>query len=736
MDPASTPGDQTPPNAAATGLVAATRRRTLARLKAVVWLSALLPLAALVAIAGWLYRQAMADANLSLDRGARIAQEHALKMFDTNEMLMQRMLDLLGDDDDLAVLVRSRDVHEQMREMMRKLPQVQGLFIIGSDGRALGTSVRHPPPREIDYSDREFFRWHRANKGEAVFFTEQLLSRTTREPFFDMSRRRNYADGSFGGTVNVSLRPEYLTSFYEELNKIDPALRFALVRSDGKLVARWPGAIQPGAAFPPDHPVMRQIAERVAAGRMARVASAFEAEERTMHFRRLDPYPLYVIASITHGDIVAAWRRQVLLASLLAVPLALGFCGMAWQARRRTRNEFDALQRLEAETGHRQRIELALLQSQKLEAMGRLTGGVAHDFNNLLMIVGTNLHLLRRKEPHLADSTLLSAMERAVQSGTKLTRQLLAFARKQALRPERVDLRERLPSLLGLLKPVLGSAIAIDGTVDPDTGAIEVDPAELELALINLAVNAKDAMPSGGRLEIRARNALPGEAPDGRAGYTAIEVCDTGSGISPELIGRVFDAFFTTKPVGYGTGLGLSQVQALAASAGGFARIENRAEGGTCVRLVLRHATAGTDAPSADALDQSPRELRCRVLLVEDNDAVAQATAELLRALGCTVARAADAASALALLEGKPRAFDIVLSDIEMPGGDGIALAAQVRSHWPHLPVLLMTGYAIRLEQAVKEKLDVLPKPCSPAVLADAIARILARRAQPQAVEA
>jgi signal transduction histidine kinase/ActR/RegA family two-component response regulator len=418
-----------------------------------------------------------------------------------------------------------------------------------------------------------------------------------------------------------------------------------------------------------------------------------------------------------------------LLLALFVFPTAFGFAWMSWLALRRTRQELHAAQSLDDERGRRQRVELALMQSQKLEAMGRLTGGVAHDFNNLLMVINSNLYVHRRLRPEVAESPQLAAIERAVGSGAKLTRQLLAFARKQALLPERMALQERLPALLDLLRPLLGSSVTLSCEVAPDTGPIEVDAAELELALINLALNARDAMRGTGELSVRARNALPGEPEPGASGhFVVLEVVDTGPGFETATMARAFEPFFTTKPLGQGTGLGLSQVQALCQSAGGVAQIDNRLDGGARVRMHFKRAHAGVDAPLPESA-ASPR-LACRLLLVEDNDAVAQATRALLESMGCAVHHVDSGAAAVQHLDtAAGNDIEVVLSDIEMPGDiDGIALAGQLLQRRPPVPVVLMTGYAVRLEQAVRGRLDVLPKPCSPTQLAEAIGNALARR--------
>ncbi|HEU5295206.1 MAG TPA: response regulator [Burkholderiaceae bacterium] len=717
--PASTPATV----ALASSALAVGRQRALARLRAVIAFALLLPAVGFVVAAAYLYQLEFADARLRMDRAARIAQEHALKLFETNEMLLARMLDLLGNASDAELLARSEALHDRLQRMAAGLPQVQGLFTHGADGRSLGNSRVHPPPRDIDYSDREWYRAHRSG-GEQVFVSEQIVSRLTGEPVFDMSRRRELPDGTFAGSVHVSLRPQYLTDFYQELAATVPGLRVVVLRTDGRMLARWPTPVA-GEVVSPDSPLMQQIRGGVSSGD-SEGPSPFDGVEQLRSFRKLGRYPLYVVAAVDRSVVVADWRRRCAWLAVLVFSAALGFAGMAWLALRRAREELNSAQRLDDERTRRQRAELALMQSQKLEAMGRLTGGVAHDFNNLLMVVNSNLYVHRRLRPEVAGSPQLAAIERAVGSGAKLTRQLLAFARKQALLPEHMVLQERLPALLDLLRPLLGSSIELSCEVASDTAPIEVDAAELELALINVALNARDAMRGSGMLRVRARNAAAAEA-GGDGPCVLIEVQDTGPGFDPTIIDRAFEPFFTTKPLGQGTGLGLSQVQALCHSAGALARVDNDPAGGARVRMYFRAAKSVPAGPVEAGA--SPQELQhCTVLLVEDNDAVAQATREMLESMGCTVYRVNGGLPALRYLEDHAPSVDIVLSDIEMPGEiDGIALAGELQRLQSPLPVVLMTGYAVRLEQAVRQRLDVLPKPCLPAVLADALAKALAR---------
>ena len=353
------------------------RGRTLRRLRLVIILGMFLPAVGLVSVAAVHYQDLFRQAGRDIDSASRIAQEHALKMLETNEMLLSRMLDLLGSETDAEILARGPEIHERLRAMARELPQVQGLFLHAADARALNNSVLYPPPRQIDYSDREWFRAHRDTPGRNVFITEQLISRTTGEAFFDMSRRRTLADGSFAGTVNVSLRPGYLTAFYQEMTATFPNLSVAIFRHDGKVLARWPESSKDAGSIPATHPLLEQINDGATRGTLKNT-SLFDAADAIVSFRRLNHYPLYVIAGIDRGSILSVWIGRVSLLSAFVVPLALGLAWMAWLGLARTREELDAIHRLSAETARRQRAELALsrAQSEELYKLALETGGL------------------------------------------------------------------------------------------------------------------------------------------------------------------------------------------------------------------------------------------------------------------------------------------------------------------------------------------------------------------------
>ena len=376
--------------------------------------------------------------------------------------------------------------------------------------------------------------------------------------------------------------------------------------------------------------------------------------------------------------------------------------------------------------------------SQRVEALGRLTGGVAHDFNNLLGVISNSAHLMQRLPPDRDRSAPLAAIQRAVEVGSRLTQHLLRFARRQPVQPALVDLRSTLPDSAELLRTVVGASVRIHIDVAPDTPPVRVDAGELELALINLALNARDAMPGGGQLTLSARPAHAEETSSLPGGpFVAVGVADSGSGVPAELRERVFEPFFTTKVVGKGTGLGLSQVHGFCAQAGGDARIDTAPGAGTIVTLLLpaaRPAPATTGSAAGDAtgtpsgaVSAAPEHAKGTVLLVEDNASLGDVTEALLRSFGYAVLRAASADEALRLLDGDAARVDIVLSDVVMPGEmDGMALAQHLRAHRPGLPVVLLTGFSAAMK--APQGFTLLHKPTPPNVLLAALRDGLDRR--------
>jgi PAS domain S-box-containing protein len=364
-----------------------------------------------------------------------------------------------------------------------------------------------------------------------------------------------------------------------------------------------------------------------------------------------------------------------------------------------------------------QKVQKQLADSQRMDALGQLTGGVAHDFNNLLMIISGSLIHMRKAAEHderLRRSVL--AVEKAAERGASLTRQLLTFARRQSVTPEIIDFRERAQGVKDLLRTAVGKNIQVEMEVGSDTWPILVDLAEFETALVNLAINARDAMPGGGKLSMAVHNRHL-EQGDHHGDFVIFEACDEGEGIPPDIIAKVFEPFFTTKAIGKGTGLGLSQVHGFVHQAGGFLDLNSELGKGTQVTLYLPRSLSPTDRPTNDEETLSGNG---RVLLVEDNPSVAEVCGEMLEQLGYSVARVSNGLEALDAID--KNGIDLVFSDIVMPGRlDGIELARQVRQRRPDIPILLTTGYS----GARKSEFPILRKPYQIHELSEALAALV-----------
>jgi signal transduction histidine kinase len=387
---------------------------------------------------------------------------------------------------------------------------------------------------------------------------------------------------------------------------------------------------------------------------------------------------------------------------------------------------YDVTQRLHDQERLR-RAEAALLQTQKLESIGQLTGGVAHDFNNLLAVFATGLQLLERNVTGEQRQRILDGMRRAVARGTGLTRHLLAFSRRRPVNPESIDVAVHLKGMREMLDGSLGGHIQVEMNFDTEVWPVEIDAGEMELAILNLCLNARDAMPNGGAVTITAENVQMDDQRGSLGAYVKLSLTDTGCGMPPEVIARAFEPFFTTKDVGKGSGLGLAQVYGFAKQSGGQVTIDSEIGVGTIVTLLLPRslhqpaAAAGAADPAAAPALRSDGARRGHALLVEDDKEVSALTREMLNNLGFAVTHVTGAEAALGAL-ANARAIDVVLSDIMIPGGvSGLDLAREIRTRHPNLPVILTTGYVEAAARMTDDEFELLLKPYSIEALADAL---------------
>jgi two-component system NtrC family sensor kinase len=681
------------------------QRNSLRLLRWMMAASLALPLALFAFASALSWSSTRDTADRQIERALDVAHEHALKVFETIDRSLSEINEIIRDLSDAEIRAREPQLHLRLKQLVETLPQMKSAWIFDADGHALVNSLVSPAPA-IDFSDRDYFQPH-IPQDIGIFIGKTLIPRAPYQgqPFFSVSRRRQRDDGSFAGVIQASVLPKYFEDFYARIGH-SPGSFFKLGLTDGTVLARFPVVERDILAGPVGH----KIAANPPVG-LATVISSLDGAERRLGYQRLAHYPVYVSAGLETSAIRAQWLATIgsyLIFGLPATALLLLILSLAL---RRTRW-------LYVESAKRMEAEEALKHSQRLEALGQLTGGVAHDFNNLLTVIRASVDLLRR--PHLTEERRLryaEAISDTVSRATKLTAQLLAFARRQALKPEAFDVGENVQTLSGMIGTLTGSPVEIVTHVPGESCFVNADAGQFETALINMAVNARDAMGGEGRLTIAVRTVTelpgPGAHSGNLHGYVAVSVEDTGVGIPQDQLEHIFEPFFTTKEVGQGTGLGLSQVFGFAKQSGGEVMVASEIGKGSTFTLYLPRVP-GSDLPQQAPVEDAPAVAGhgMSVLVVEDNLEVGTFTTAALSELGYATAHVGNAIDAMAELTRNPDRFDVVFSDVVMPGMTGIDLAKEIRRRFD-LPIVLTSGYSQALSQNGSSGFELLQKPYS-----------------------
>jgi two-component system NtrC family sensor kinase len=563
----------------------------------------------LLAIAAWQnYRLVRGQAEERVMIEAGELHEHALNTVKTYAIVLA-WIDARTRGLDWGRIEHDEELHRFLSDL-DTLPQIDEVWMADAAGRPQ-VSGRSSPIPPIDVSDRDCFAAEQEHD-VGIFVGREQIGALTHAPEFDICERRWTADKAFDGIIVVSARPAYFSEFYRTVSQ-DKRFAASLVRSDGSLLVRYPTLPAPtvlarGNAF------MQAIASKPDRGLFSGRGET-DGIERFFAYERIEDYPLYVAYGIPTRDVLASWLANLVNYSLFAVPASLALFGMTLLAVRQIQRHAitswrwrTTARRLRREMNRRALAEAELRQAQKMEALGQLTGGVAHDFNNLLTVLQGSLEMLSGRQQSDQLQARVDTALRTVERGERLTEQLLAFARRQPLARATIDLNVQLRRMTELLARTVGSGIAIHTDLAADLWPVDADATQLELAVINLAINARDAMPGGGELGIRTFNrAAPPEGaleqPTKVGGFVGLEISDTGHGMPPEVAARAFEPFFTTKEAGKGTGLGLSMVYGFARQSGGSASIRSEAGRGTAVTLLLPRGLPAREADEADATD-------------------------------------------------------------------------------------------------------------------------------------
>ncbi|MGB6419913.1 MAG: ATP-binding protein [Pseudolabrys sp.] len=700
----------------------ARRDAALRLLKTMLVASIVIPLA-LFSYASWInYRDTIAHADEQLTASLNILSEHASKVFQSVDLATTSVDAIVGDLSDAQIEARQEALHSQLSKLEKALATVDAIFIADRNGRALASSAIFPLPPDTSVADRDYFQ-AQADRNAGTYVGAVLQSRATKERFFGVSRRRPADDGQFTGIIMISVMPKVFTEFYKQLAG-DTSASFSLARRDGAILARYPAPPGDVTHYGPDSEFVRSIGSQPERGMLT--TTSIDGTQRRIAYRKLGNSDLYVSDGLQTDEIYSRWIRLMASHLIFGIPATLFLFGLVLLTIRRT-------QAFYAEAERRELAEQALRQSQKMEAVGQLTGGVAHDFNNLLTIIIGNLGIAKRgvveSRAERALNNALVGAERAAQ----LTQRLLAFSRRQPLNPRVLDVNKLIVSISDLLVRTLGENIELESIGAAGLWKVEADASELESTLLNLALNARDAMPEGGKLTIETSNAYldegycqqhAGVAP---GQYILIAVTDNGGGMSAETIDRAFEPFFTTKEAGKGTGLGLSQVYGFMKQSEGHVKIYSESGEGTTIKLYLPRRDGNEAAHSADEPVGSERGRAETILIVEDDDGVRQYASEILRDLNYQIIEAKDSATALRLLDADKK-FDLLLTDVVLPGKNGRELATEVERRRPGTKVIFMTGYsrnAIVHHGRLDPGTALIQKPLIERVLAQKIRQIL-----------
>jgi signal transduction histidine kinase/CheY-like chemotaxis protein len=701
----------------ATQAVPPTPGRAIGQLRLLLISAYLLPVC-LYALAAFLtYRAFVADAWDRIERTADAATEHTSKVFATDELVLDRIAERVAPMswDEIA---KSPDVHAFLIEMKRSLPQAQAIGIIGPDRRVLNTNYAFPAP-VLYQVNRKMLPVHRDGSGD-LYVSDVTHGPRTGRLLFAVSRHKPNPDASAdAGDINIATDPEELAKGYETLAG-EPGVHITLFRADGAVLARNPSPREP-FQYPADSDIMRAVKSDAAFGFIAG-RSTIEGRDRFLFYKAVAGYPVYVAASYDKNAIIEHWLLTMGSHLIYGIPVTLALILVTHSAIRHTEREQRALAQARDEAKKRAAAEQQLREAQRLEAVGQLTGGIAHDFNNILTVIVGNLDLLARQMAADPGKRMIATMQRAAARGARLTQSLLAFARRQTLRPEIINPNRLINEIGELLRRAVDEAVEIDFLLSPTLDPCRIDPVQFESALLNLIVNARDAVAhKAGKIAIETKNVVfdaqhrPPLAEIASGRYIAISVIDNGEGMPPEVLSRVFEPFFTTKDVGRGSGLGLSQVYGFVKQSGGYIHIESERGRGTHVYLYLPRASGPAPLGEPLAHDESIAEDQrdATILVVEDEADVREVLAAELTNFGYRVLTAGNGPEALSIIESEKH-IDLLFSDVVMPRGmTGDQLAREATRRRPGLKVLLTSGYppAEFSERQSLSEFRVLQKP-------------------------
>jgi signal transduction histidine kinase len=663
---------------------------TIRLLRRLIVLVLLIPVL-LFAGAAWHDRSAIL--NTAASDGVKIVallHEQAENLFAGHQIILDMIVSRIGDLDWDTIQSRPDLLHE-LEVMDMRLDGASEILLVDASGRARATTVHTEADEPLPAADRRCF----------LLLSKNEVDNCISQPFADPSMghylfslsQRLAKDGKFNGIAQVAISADYIVGLWASATPSASDI-VTMFKADGAVLAQS-GRQSPAGPSRPD--IGRFLVDRIGLNVTGVIRGPlFEGGvDRITVYTKVGDQPVYIALSLDQGAILRTWYKNLTVYGFVAMSATAGIVVAFGVALRRAQSENRAVSRWQAEIEERVKAEEQLRQSQKMEGLGKLTGGIAHDFNNLLTVIVGNLGLLKRFFPEGKAQGHLQEALKAADSAVQLTTRLLAFARKQVLKPRAVDLPRLVEGMENLLLRTLGPDIKLRVSRDPGIWPALVDPNQIELIVLNLAINARDAMPVGGTLTISASNGEAGAgAPHdlGPGQYVVLTVADTGTGMDAATLGRATEPFFSTKEVGKGTGLGLSMMQGVVTQSGGGTRLSSQPGSGTQIEMWLPRArTLPEELLVPKGQDQGSD--RGVVLVCDDDAAVLTFVGKALEADGYQVLSVTNGRAAVAIAEQNP-SIRLLVVDFTMPEMNGAAVIRKLRQSRPDLPALLVTGNA------------------------------------------